>query len=44
MVEGLPSATLRGRNFKMKEAAGVYVMSLNRKSVSKLSKIKEVAT
>lgn len=29
LVEGLPAATLRGGNYKMKEAAGVYAMSLN---------------
>lgn len=29
MVEGLPAATLRGGNFKMKEAAGVYAMTVN---------------
>lgn len=29
MIEGLPAATLRGGNFKMKEAAGVYSMTVN---------------
>lgn len=29
MIEGLPAAILRGGNFKMKEAAGVYTMTVN---------------
>lgn len=29
MIEGMPAATLRGGNFKMKEAAGVYSMTVN---------------